>query len=254
MAKGGGFMSGWRGIMEIPLALLFIVISPIILLVNLLMPRAKYLALQKSGEAREIDYRINQMKGAIKKGDFVLDIGCGSGRFCLAIQTKIGARVMGVDVIDYASAPVPIEIYDGAKLPFPDNHFDVVIMAFMLHHVENQDILFSEAVRCSKSRLIVFEDAYQTYWQRLFVIWNDYYSNIFVGAVKVFRGAEDRSLLDIPMPLTFRSVDGWQEFFKGFGLKMLSLSLRQASHKPHSKVTFVLEKPQDQFDKAITAF
>jgi hypothetical protein len=47
----------------------------------------------------------------------------------------------------------------------------------------------------------------------------------------------------MPMPLTFRSVRGWQRFLTAQGLTLVSTQVRHSPVKPMSKVTFVLDVP-----------
>ncbi|NOZ42166.1 MAG: class I SAM-dependent methyltransferase, partial [Alphaproteobacteria bacterium] len=147
-----------------------------------------------------------------------------------------------VDVIDYADANIPVDFYDGHQLPFEDNSFDVIVMAFMLHHVKHQDKIFDEVVRCSRRALIIFEDTYFSPWQRLFIIWNDFYSNIAVGLVKISKGLEGKGVLGMPLPFTFRSVKGWHQYFEEKDLTEKTTIVRHRDIKPHSKVIFLLEK------------
>lgn len=76
----------------------------------------------------------------IKSGDYVLDVGCGAGATPIYLAQNAGCRVMGVDIlprmVDRARElaeknglchQVEFRVADAQDLPFPDNHFDVVI-------------------------------------------------------------------------------------------------------------------------------
>jgi ubiquinone/menaquinone biosynthesis C-methylase UbiE len=85
---------------------------------------------------------------ALKAGESVLDVGCGTGQLTRKAATEVGAgsRVAGIDAspemietarkkaartapeIDFRVAPVE-------KLPFGDAEFDVVLSSLMLHHL-----------------------------------------------------------------------------------------------------------------------
>ncbi len=81
----------------------------------------------------------------IKKGDNVLDLGCGNGRFVNIIKEK-GGEYFGTDVsenlINIAKQNHPNEnfqITQPLKLPFSDNYFDIVYSIAVLHHIPSND-------------------------------------------------------------------------------------------------------------------
>jgi len=234
-----------RNILNLPFAILFFAISWLALIVNLFIPKKKFIEIQKKAQESEIRERIRTMAGLIEKGDKVLDVGCGNGHFGYAVGQRFKAKVSGVDVVDYKDAEIPHEIYNGQEIPHKDKAFDAVILAFMLHHVKHQKELLTEAIRVSKGKVIIFEDVYFSPWQYLFVIWNDFYTNILFGAVRVLKGEAGKGLLKIPMPLTFRSVKGWEALFASYGVEVTSIKVRHAKHKPHSKALFCLEVNSD---------
>ena len=68
----------------------------------------------------------------VASGTHVLDVGCGAGRFC-RIAADRGARVAGIDAtapfVDIARERVrdgDFRVGDMQRLPWPDDHFDVV--------------------------------------------------------------------------------------------------------------------------------
>jgi ubiquinone/menaquinone biosynthesis C-methylase UbiE len=84
----------------------------------------------------------------IRRGDSVLDIGCGTGTLAIAATRHVGptGEVYGIDpstqMIARASrkalkagAHAVFELAVAEKLPFPDSRFDVVLSTLMLHHL-----------------------------------------------------------------------------------------------------------------------
>lgn len=234
-------MSITRNILNLPFAIIFFVISLVALVVNLFIPKQTFIGIQRRAQENEIDQRLQFIKAFVKKGDTVLDVGCGNGKFGKSVADAFGAKVSGIDVVDYADAEIPVAFYDGHTIPHKDKAFDVVILAFMLHHVKHQEELLKEALRVSKDKVIIFEDVYFSPWQWLFVAWNDLYTNILFGAVRVIKGEAGKGLLSIPMPFAFRSVKGWNKVFAKYGARVVHTSIRHAKHKPHSKAVFCLE-------------
>jgi len=99
----------------------------------------------------------------IKAGDYVLDVGCGVGATSVYLAKQVGCRVMGVDIlprmVDRAqeladkqevSHLVAFREADAQELPFPDNHFDVVITESVTAFPEDKQRAVKEYARVLK--------------------------------------------------------------------------------------------------------
>ena len=87
------------------------------------------------------------MTAHITKNDKILDFGCGTGNLMLMFLKHIeGVQIFGVDVDDKITGiakrklrennlKAEILIYDGKNLPFPDEHFTVVVSTLVFHHL-----------------------------------------------------------------------------------------------------------------------
>jgi demethylmenaquinone methyltransferase/2-methoxy-6-polyprenyl-1,4-benzoquinol methylase/phosphoethanolamine N-methyltransferase len=84
----------------------------------------------------------------LASGEKVLDIGCGTGTLAIAARAEVGAEgeVHGIDaspeMIDVAvrkvgkeGADVRFQVGLIEGIPFPDDHFDIVLSSLMLHHL-----------------------------------------------------------------------------------------------------------------------
>lgn len=101
--------------------------------------------------------------------DSVLDVGCGSGYVTREIGSTCDA--WGIDVVDSRRTELGnFHLYDGLTIDFPDQRFDVVILAFVLHHVPNElkPKLLGEARRVCRRRLLVLEDTPRNAVDRFF--------------------------------------------------------------------------------------
>lgn len=222
------------------LTFIYTIFSFISLLILMILPRKRVQNLYQKMDAREQETRIQLMKPFVNEGDTILDIGAGSGKFGKFVQEQLKVRVTGVDVCDYSDRQIPFFVYDGDRLPFGDKSFDVAFLAFVLHHNDNHEKLLSEALRVSKNTVMIFEDTYEWWWEKLFVCWNDYHTNVFQGWIKARKGYFKGDPSRMPMPLTFRSPSGWKAFFKQFDAQLVSETVRTMRYKPLKKVTFCL--------------
>lgn len=96
----------------------------------------------------------------------VLDVACGTGDLSIELQTHAKARVVGSDfcrpmlaIAKGKSVEIPFVEGDAMSLPFEDNSFDAVTIAFGLRNLPNFENGLSELNRVLKSdgRLAVLE-------------------------------------------------------------------------------------------------
>ena len=112
------------------------------------------------------------MVADVREGFQVLDIAGGTGDLALAFSKKVGktGRVVHTDINEAmlrtgrdrllnAGVALPTMVCDAEKLPFPDNHFDVVSVAFGLRNMTHKDIALAEMNRVLKpgGKLLVLE-------------------------------------------------------------------------------------------------
>lgn len=123
----------------------------------------------------------------VSTGDKVLDIAGGSGDLSKlfakevgstgqVILTDINASMLGVgrDRMLDAGLNVPALQCDAEKLPFPDQYFDCVIVAFGLRNMTHKDRALAEMQRVLKvgGRLLVLE--FSKVWQPLAKVYDAY--------------------------------------------------------------------------------
>ncbi len=108
----------------------------------------------------------------LKEGDRVLDIAGGTGDLALAFSKKVGktGQVVHTDINEAmlrvgrdrlldAGVVLPTLVCDAEKLPFPDQYFDVVSVAFGLRNMTHKDVALAEMCRVLKpgGKLLVLE-------------------------------------------------------------------------------------------------
>jgi len=95
----------------------------------------------------------------IRSGQRVLDFGCGTGTLSLIAKARHPlATVVGVDVdrdvlalargkAERAKLDVRWDLYDGARLPYPDGDFDRALTSLVIHHIADKPPVLRELHR-----------------------------------------------------------------------------------------------------------
>ena len=112
------------------------------------------------------------MVANLREGSQVLDIAGGTGDLALAFSKKVGAsgRVVHTDIneamlrvgrdrLNDKGILLPTVVCDAEKLPFPDQHFNLVSVAFGLRNMTHKDAALKEMCRVLKpgGKLLVLE-------------------------------------------------------------------------------------------------
>jgi SAM-dependent methyltransferase len=85
----------------------------------------------------------------------VLDVGCGDGTLDhLILQQLPSVSIEGIDVLVRPSAKIRVASFDGARIPYADSSFDVVMFVDVLHHTDDPLLLLQEAQRVGKVILV----------------------------------------------------------------------------------------------------
>jgi len=87
----------------------------------------------------------------VKPGDCVLEVGCATGSLSLAAKRQAGptGSVFGIDIIpgmiavsrkkaEQSKLDVTFQLGNIEDIPFPNEHFDVVMCSFMIFHMSEK--------------------------------------------------------------------------------------------------------------------
>lgn len=92
----------------------------------------------------------------------VLEVGCGTGSVLAAVKRAgIGSTHVGIDVSDPSAHRDPgtedldLRQFDGARLPFADNSFDLVYSSHVLEHVPDERGFLAEIHRVAKRTIYI---------------------------------------------------------------------------------------------------
>jgi SAM-dependent methyltransferase len=86
----------------------------------------------------------------------ILDVGCGDGLLAATIaQKRPDVTVHGLEVLPREQTHIPVEMFDGTRIPFEDHSFDAVLFSDVLHHTIDPAALLREASRVARKHLLL---------------------------------------------------------------------------------------------------
>jgi len=140
----------------------------------------------------------------VKPGMKVLDVAGGTGDLALKFARQAGptGEVWLTDInasmlaegrnrmID-AGLLLPVALCDGERLPFPDDHFDVVTVAFGLRNMTRKDAALAEMRRVTRpgGRVMVLE--FSRVWAPLAPLYDAYSFNVLPWLGRRIAGDSD---------------------------------------------------------------
>ena len=131
----------------------------------------------------------------------VLDVGCGTGRYCQLLARK-GANVVGIDpsprMLEYAKRKITPNCRFALHLgkiedtEFPSAHFNVVVSALTLGHIPELEPVIKKVSRIITSRGRVIVSDIHPYWP----ISGHDYAEFFDGSGQEYRIPEYAHLFE----------------------------------------------------------
>jgi len=141
---------------------------------------------------------LNGLERLLDSEKTLLDVGCGDGRITEKIQKKLKLKIQGIDIYPHKKPKLPITVFDGEKIPFPDNSFDSVLFVDVLHHIKDMNPSLKEAFRVARKSVIIKDHCCENGFETSVLKIADYFGNF-----------SHRSNL----PFNFKSDDKWSQIF-----------------------------------------
>lgn len=164
----------------------------------------------------------------IKKEHKVLDIGASEGTLSKRIQDKVGCKIVGVDVRVNPKSFIEVREYDGRHIPFPDNHFDLVMINDTLHHDLDPQAVIQEAKRVTKGKILIKDHYWESSLDHAWLSFGDKLGNEVYGT---------------RVPLNFLTRSEWHTIFSSLELKIvLEKCFRYHWIDPTKQILYILEK------------
>ena len=129
----------------------------------------------------------------------LLDVGCGDGLLAslLAEQTP-QCQIQGIDVLVRSQTKIPVQEFDGSRIPMDDNSVDAVMMIDVLHHTDDPEILVREARRVARQWLIIKDHNRNGFMANSTLRLMDWVGNAYNG---------------VALPYNYLSKQEWNELF-----------------------------------------
>jgi ubiquinone/menaquinone biosynthesis C-methylase UbiE len=187
---------------------------------------------KKQYNERLLNWRYGLIEKYIETGAQVLDVGAGTGWVAQRLLERKGCDVHLLDVVDCNETSLPLQLYDGKKLPYPAKTFDVALFVFVLHHALNHGELLQEAARVARQKIIIVEDTPANPGERI-VQW-------FWDTILSFEHG-------FAAPHNYNGIATWREVFTKLDLQLAS----EETVKPflpfyYTKAVFMLDLKQSR--------
>jgi len=161
-----------------------------------------------------------------------LDLGAGEGWVGAAVRALTSAWTCAADIGPFRLSKDPYVVYDGKWLPFRTGTFDTTLISLVLHHCATPEPVLAEAVRVTRTRLLVVESVYRNRRERF---WLDLLD------ARLNRHRQDGRM---PVPRAFKSAEEWQILFESHGLAIVTMKWlgSRVERLFHHPLLFVLDK------------
>lgn len=147
----------------------------------------------------------------LRSDDAVLDIGCGGGVLGRAIMHSPdcpgGVVVRGMEVAPRGGEVIEVLGYDGRHLPFGDQSVDVCILADVLHHDEQPDLVIVEAARVARRAVIIKDHKRDGVLAKTRISLMDWAAN---------------QAYDVPCLYRYNTLQDWRDSHERLGLGVIS--------------------------------
>ena len=179
---------------------------------------------EKLISGRRVEVLTNWFAQLLPPGSRILDVGCGDGLLSAILQTKrADLSIRGIDVLPRTHSHIPVDLFDGTRIPFPDASFNVVLFSDVLHHTADPTILLREARRVAL-RHVLLKDHYR--------------KGIAAQARLRLMDWVGNARFGVALPFNYWSVDQWHTAWRDVGLRPRQLVTRLGLYPPPADWVF----------------
>jgi SAM-dependent methyltransferase len=140
----------------------------------------------------------------------LLDLGCGDMILTEYLKQVSGMSITALDTVDSNLSRLPLQLYDGVKIPFHDKFFEATMVSFVLHHCTDIQSVLSEIKRVTSKKIIIMEEIFDSGIAKRVLHLHDF-GNRFLSS-------------KMHIPLNFLRIEEWHDEFEKIGLKLTNYS------------------------------
>lgn len=105
---------------------------------------------------RRLTVLARQLADLLPPNAVVLDVGCGDGQLTSRVAAlRPDCSFRGLDVLARSDSAIPVDLFDGQRIPAPDRSVDAVMFVDVLHHTDDPNVLLREARRVARQCVII---------------------------------------------------------------------------------------------------
>jgi len=147
---------------------------------------------------------VERLKQLVEGAKEILDVGCGDGAIgAQLMEAHGGLKATGIEIVDSPGALIPTKQYDGKRIPFPDESFDLVMATDVLHHTPDIPAMLKEMARVSKRYVLVKDHTVYGFFSRAWISLIDFATNVPFG---------------IHCEYNYPSLETWRRYMDEVGL------------------------------------
>jgi len=137
-------------------------------------------------------------------GADVVDVGCGDGVLAREIlRRRTDVAIRGLDVLVRPRTAIPVQPFDGRRLPLGDASAGAVMFVDVLHHAENPMDLLRDACRVARDAVVIKDHLRDPLLAAATLRLMDWVGNARHG---------------VSLPYAYWTRREWQRAFEGLGL------------------------------------
>jgi SAM-dependent methyltransferase len=154
----------------------------------------------------------------------VIDVGCGDGKLARGVLVRRpDLQLRGIDVLVRPDAAIPVDAFDGRRIPCADHGVDAVMFVDVLHHTLDPTVLLREAGRVAR-RAVVIKDHVADGW--------------LAGPTLRFMDRVGNARHGVALPYTYWRRAQWEQGFEEAGLSVDVWRSRLALYPPPASLLF----------------